>query len=67
MAARSLFIRPHTDWFTTMITNRNRKKRLRGVALSLEAGNKAGTEQKTIRHGHASSPHLSWARAEALR
>src|ERR1700693_3591443 len=38
------------------------KKKLREVALPLEAINKASAREKSIRHGHPSTLHLWWAR-----
>ena len=38
------------------------KKKLIEVALPLEAINKAGAREKSIRHGHPSTLHLWWAR-----
>src|SRR2546429_5357544 len=38
------------------------KKKLIEVALPLDAINKAGTTEKSIRHGHPSTLHLWWAR-----
>jgi hypothetical protein len=38
------------------------RKKLIEVALPLEAINKASAREKSIRHGHPSTLHLSWAR-----
>lgn len=38
------------------------RKKLIEVALPLEAINKASAREKSIRHGHPSTPHLWWAR-----
>lgn len=38
------------------------KKKLIEVALPLDAINKASAREKSIRHGHPSTPHLWWAR-----
>ena len=38
------------------------KKKLIEVALPLEAINTASARKKSIRHGHASTLHLWWAR-----
>lgn len=49
-------------------------RKLIEVALPLAAINKAGAREKSIRHGHPSTLHMSWmwsvlgeARAEARR
>lgn len=40
----------------------NPKKTLIEVALPLEAINREWAREESIRHRHASTPHLSWAR-----
>ncbi len=40
----------------------NYKKKLIEVALPLDAINRASAREKSIRHGHPSTPHLWWAR-----
>ncbi len=39
-----------------------RRKKLIEVAIPLEAINAASPREKSIRHGHPSTPHLWWAR-----
>jgi putative DNA methylase len=39
-----------------------RKKKLIEVALLLAAINKEPAREKSIRHGHPSTPHLGWSR-----
>ena len=43
------------------------RKKLIEVALPLEAINVASAREKSIRHGHPSTLHLWWARAESPR
>ena len=40
----------------------NHRKKLIEVSLPLEAVNVASVREKSIRHGHASTLHLWWAR-----
>jgi len=47
-------------------TVRTRRKLIE-VALPLEAINVASAREKSIRHGHPSTLHLWWARAESPR
>jgi putative DNA methylase len=43
------------------------RKKLIEVALPLDAINIASAREKSISHGHPSTLHLWWARAEAPR
>ena len=43
------------------------RRKLIEVALPLEKINVASAREKSIRHGHPSTLHLWWARAESPR